>query len=114
MQTYHVALESHQSGATIYLAGILSDPAAIQTEEIIRALSWSIHAVRVDLRAVVYIDPESFVQVARAIRRWRDARNGRVTLEFPERSQPRQVARLTPTEPLLYRSPEVGRLALEC
>ena len=114
MQTYHVALESHETGATIYVAVILSDAAAIQTEEIIRALSWSIRSVRLDLRAVVYIEPDSFVRVARAIRRWRDARNGRVTLEFPERSQPRQVARLTPTEPLLYRSPEMGRLALEC
>src|SRR5262245_56731813 len=110
MQTYHVCLESHQSGATIYVAGILSDHAAIETEEIIRALSWSILAIRVDLRAVVFIEPNSFVRVARAVRRWRDARSGRVNLEFPERSQPRQVARRTPTEPLLFRSIEAGRL----
>jgi hypothetical protein len=114
MQTYHVCLESHQSGATVYLAGLLSDAAAIQTEEIIRALSWKIFTVRLDMRAVVYIEPDSFVRVARALRRWRDARSGRVALEFPERSQPRQVARLTPTEPMLYRSPDVGRLVMEC
>src|SRR5690349_13220407 len=106
MQTYHVCLESHQTGATVYLAGILSDPASIETEEIIRALPWKILTVRLDMRAVVYIEPDSFVRVARALRRWRDARSGRVALEFPERSQPRQVARLTPTEPLLYQSPE--------
>ena len=96
MQTHHVSFESHQSGATIYVAGILGGMAAIQTEEIVRAISFTVFAVRLDLRAVVYIDPDAFVRVARAMRRWRDARSGRVMLEFPERSQPRHVARLAP------------------
>jgi hypothetical protein len=114
MQTHHVSFESHQSGATIYVAGILGDLAAIQTEEIVRALSWSIFAVRLDLRGVVYIEPNSFVRIARAMRRWRDARSGRVMLEFPERSQPRQAVRRVPSEPLVHVLPEASRLMLEC
>ena len=114
MQTHHVSFESHQSGATIYIAGMLGDLAAMETEEILRALSWRIYAVRIDLRAVVYIDPDAFAHLARAVRHWRDARAGRVTMEFPERSQPRHVGRRTPTEPMTYRMRGADRLMLEC
>lgn len=96
MQTHHVSFESHQSGATIYIAGMLGETAAVETEEIVRALPSDVYSMRLDLRAVVYIDPDSFVRIARTMRRWRDARSGRVTLEFPERSQPRSAARLVP------------------
>jgi hypothetical protein len=113
MQTHHVVFESHQSGATIYIAGMLGELAAIQTEEIVRALARNVLAVRLDLRAVVYIDPDSFVRVARAIRRWRDARRGRVMLEFPERSQPRFVRHRVKTGQW-SRRPETVRLVLEC
>src|SRR5262249_50835266 len=98
MQTHHVSFESHQSGATIYVAGMLGDLAAHETEEVIRALGPRVFAVRLDLRGVVYIEPDSFVRVARAIRRWRDARSGRVMLEFPERSQPRSAVRYVPLD----------------
>ena len=98
MQTHHVSFESHPSGATIYVAGILSAPAALETEEIIRALESPVRVVRLDLRAIVYIDPDAFVRVARAVRRWRDARSGRVMLEFPERSQPRSAVRYVPLD----------------
>jgi hypothetical protein len=114
MQTHYVSFESHQSGATIYIAGLLSDPAAIQTEEILRALSWNVFAVRLDLRAVAYIDPDSFVRVACAVRRWRDARAGHVTLEFPERSQPRQVGRHIAADRLTRRMNGTAHLVLEC
>ena len=114
MQTHHVSLESHQSGATIYVAGMLGELAAIEAEEILRALSWNVRAVRLDLRAVVYMDPNAFVRIASAVRRWRDARAGRVMLEFPERSQPRQAGRWTPTDPMVYRMHDAGRLVLEC
>jgi hypothetical protein len=112
MQTCHVTLESHATGATIYIAGLLGELAAIQTEEIVRSLAADVSAVRVDLRAVIYIDPDSFVRVARAVRRWRDARRGRVTLEFPERSQPRQARRHLQSE--LRAAASVGRALLEC
>lgn len=98
MQTHHVSFESHQSGATIYVAGMLGDLAALEAEEVIRGLGPRVFAVRLDLRGVVYIDPDSFVRVARAIRRWREARSGRVMLEFPERSQPRSAVRYVPLD----------------
>jgi hypothetical protein len=98
MQTHHVSYESHQSSATIYVAGILGDVAALEAEELIRALGPNVFAVRLDLRGVVYIDPDAFVRVARAVRRWRDASSGRVMLEFPERSQPRSAARYVPLD----------------
>ncbi len=98
MQTHHVSFESHSSSATIYVAGILGDPAALETEELIRALGSAVSVVRLDLRAIVYIDPDAFVRVARAIRRWREARSGRVMLEFPERSQPRSAVRYVPLD----------------
>ena len=98
MQTHHVSFESHCSAATIYIAGMLGELAAAEAEEIIRALASSVYALRLDLRAVVYIDPDSFVCVARAMRRWRDAKSGRVMLEFPERSQPRSAVRYMPLD----------------
>jgi hypothetical protein len=98
MQTHHVSFESHPSGATIYIAGILGDLAAIEAEEIVRSLMPDVLSVRLDLRAVVYIEPEAFVRVVRATRRWRDARSGRVALEFPERSQPRSAVRYVPLD----------------
>lgn len=96
MQTHHVSFESHQSGATLYVAGMLGERAALEAEEIVRGFPASVFAVRLDLRAVVYIDPDSFVRIARAMRRWREARSGRVMLEFPERSQPRHAVRIAP------------------
>jgi ABC-type transporter Mla MlaB component len=113
MQTHHVSFESHHSGATIYIAGTLSELAAIETEDIVRALSEDVFAVRVDLRAVVYIDPDAFVRVARAMRRWRETRRGRIMLEFPERSQPRQASSRVPTGQW-SRAPETVRFVLEC
>jgi len=90
MELSHVSFESHRHGATIYVAGVLGHTAAIRTEEIVRTLSREILAVRLDLRAVDYIDPDCFVRVARAVRRWCDACNGRVNLEFPARSERRR------------------------
>jgi hypothetical protein len=113
MQTHHVSLESNPAGATIYVAGLLGETAAVEAEEIVRALACTVLVVRIDLRAVVYIDPDSFVRVARSIRRWSDARSGRVLLQFPERSQPRHASRRFPYGHSL-RGPEAARLAFEC
>jgi hypothetical protein len=113
MQTHHVSFESHQSGATIYVAGTLGELAAIEAEEIVRTLSKEVFAVRVDLRAVVYIDPDAFVRIARAMRKWREARRGRVTLEFPDRSQPRQASDRVVSGQWM-RAPEKVRFVLEC
>ena len=90
MQLCRVCFEAHRSGATIYVTGLLGDLAAARVEEIVRALSMDIRALRVDLRAVDLIDPAAFVIIARLLGRWRDAHRGRVTLEFPARSRPRR------------------------
>lgn len=82
-----VLAESHESAATIYIAGLLMDAAAEQTESFVSALENQIRVVRLDLRAVDLIDPASFVRVARALNQWRDVRRGRVTIEFPARSR---------------------------
>lgn len=86
---YKVFAESHESAATIYIAGLLTENAADQTERLVAALSNTIRTVRVDLRAVDLIDPSSFVRVARALNEWRDVCRGRVTIEFPRRSERR-------------------------
>ena len=39
MQTHHVSFESHHSAATMYVAGMLGESAALEAEEIVRALS---------------------------------------------------------------------------
>jgi hypothetical protein len=69
--------------------------------------------VRVDLRAVVYIDPDAFVRIARVMRKWREAQRGRVTIEFPERSQPRQASDRAGAGQWM-RAPERVRFVLEC
>ena len=86
MQLSQVFFEAHHSGATIYVAGWLGDSAALRTEELVRGLPTQICALRVDIRGVDLIDPSAFVRVARTLGRWRDARRGRVTLQFPARS----------------------------
>lgn len=86
MQLCRVSFESHPSASTIYVTGLLGEAAAIRAEELIRALPTEVFSLRVDLRAVDLVDPNSFVRLARMLGRWRDARSGRVTLEFPARS----------------------------
>jgi hypothetical protein len=89
MDFCRVSVEAHASGGTIYIAGFLADLAASRTEELIHGLSGETRVLRVDLRGVDLIDPDAFVRVARSLNRWRDARRGRVTIEFPQRSSRR-------------------------
>ena len=94
MQLCDVSYEAHGGGATIYVTGLLGDVAALQLEEVVRGLPASARTVRVDLRAVEFIDPSSFVGVARALRRWADSGRGRVSIAFPARSAPARRRRL--------------------
>jgi ABC-type transporter Mla MlaB component len=93
MEFCRVSVEAHRFGGTIYIAGLLADLAASRAEELIHGLSPETRVLRVDLRAVDLIDPDSFVRVARVLNRWRDARCGRVTIEFPHRSSRRKAER---------------------
>jgi anti-anti-sigma regulatory factor len=89
MEFCQVLLEAHHHSATIYVMGLLTDPAAVRTESLIDLLPASTRTVRLDLRAVEFIDPTAFVSIARALNRWRDEYGGRVTIEFPARSRRR-------------------------
>lgn len=90
MQLWHVSYEAHRYGATVYLTGMLTGAAATDADETLNALPDWIRCVRVDMRAVEVLDPTAFVELARALNRWRDTRHGRVSLEFPARSSQRR------------------------
>jgi hypothetical protein len=92
MDFCRVSVEAHRFGGTIYIAGLLADLAASRTEELIHGLSAETRVLRLDLRAVELIDPDAFVRVACMLNRWRDARAGRVTIEFPDRAARRRAA----------------------
>jgi hypothetical protein len=68
--------------------------------------------VRLDLRGVSYIDPVSFVRVARALTHWRDAVGAppgrRVNMEFPARSV-RHTVSAALTSPGANHSPSHAR-----
>jgi len=89
MDFYNVLLEAHRHSATIYVTGLLSDPAAVRAGTLIELLPSTTRTVRLDLRAVELIDPSAFVSIARDLNRWRDGSRGRVTIEFPARSRRR-------------------------
>ena len=105
MDFCEVSLEAHRHCATIYVMGLLADPAALRTNTLIGLLLPTISTIRVDLRAVELIDPRSFVSVARALNRWRDMRRGSVTIEFPARSRPRSNHLRLVRQPNTRRSP---------
>ena len=94
MELFHTALEAHSLGATIYITGFLTDAAAARTAELMVGLPKDTCVVRLDLRAVQFIDPLAFVTVARTLSRWRDVRRGRVTIEFPQRARRKKEERL--------------------
>jgi hypothetical protein len=79
------SFEAHRHSATLYVAGMLGEDAAERAEEIVASLMLGVTILRVDLRSVDLIDPESFVRIARALNQWRDVRRGRVAIEFPRR-----------------------------
>ena len=95
MTFFEIACEAHTHGATVYVVGLFGEIVASRIERWTAALPDEIVNVRLDLRGVAYIDPVSFVRVARALTGWRDGRGRagvrRVNMEFPERSRRRVV-----------------------
>jgi hypothetical protein len=89
MEFCQVLLEAHRHSATIYVMGLLSDPAALRAEALIDLLPSTTRTLRLELRAVEFIDPTAFVSIVRAVNRWRDGCTGRVMIEFPSRSRRR-------------------------
>jgi ABC-type transporter Mla MlaB component len=94
MELFQVLLEAHHTGATIYMVGMLTHDAARRTESMVGTLASTTRVVRLDLRGVEIIDPTAFVVVARALNRWRDARSGRLAIEFPKRSSRAAAAKI--------------------
>ena len=86
MELFRVSVESHRSGATVYVAGLLTGQAAARLDEATRAVLPSALVMRVDLRGVVSIDPGAFASVVRSLSRWRDDRRAQVLIQFPEHS----------------------------
>ena len=70
MTSFEIACEAHSCGATIYVVGIFGEIVASRIERWVVSLPDPILNVRLDLRGVSYIDPASFVRVARALTRW--------------------------------------------
>lgn len=87
MAQYLVSIGGHRHSVTMYVAGMLAEPAAAVVAERIGAVRQGVRVVRVDLRSVTYIDPQAFVELARALAHWREVAGRRVTIEFPRRSQ---------------------------
>jgi len=99
---FEITREAHSHCTTIYVAGVFGEVVAARAEQWIGSLPATISTVRVDLRGVSYIDPGSFVRVARLLARWRERSAGRrVRLEFPERSRARPPALRLLRGPLL-------------
>jgi hypothetical protein len=90
---FEISCEAHTHGATIYVVGLFGDIVASRIERWVASLPDQMTNLRLDLNGVSYIDPVSFVRVARALTGWRDARGDaaprRVNMEFPERSRRR-------------------------
>jgi len=90
---FEIACEAHTCGATIYIVGLFGDIVASRIERWVVSLPDEIVKLRLDLHGVTYIDPASFVRVARALTGWRDAHGNQfgrgVNMEFPERSRRR-------------------------
>jgi predicted thioesterase len=88
-----VCREAHLHGATLYVAGVLHNVAAEILLDHLDALPVEAVVIRLDIRAVVLIDPRAFVRVARALNAWRDERRGRgLRIEFPDHSKTRRRA----------------------
>lgn len=85
MVQYLVSLEGHQHCVTMYVAGMLTEPAATVAAEMLGAVRQGVRVVRVDLRSVTYIEPQAVVELARVLARWREVPGRRVTIECPGR-----------------------------
>jgi len=100
---FEISCEAHTHGATIYVIGLFGEIVGSRIERWVASLPDQIVNVRLDLRGVSYIDPASFVRVARTLTIWRDARGNsarrRVNMEFPARSKRRPSTSATSSSP---------------
>ena len=76
-------IESHGSGATLYLTGALSLCGARRALDAVRALPSAVRALRIDMRGIRLFDPEALHLLAVELRDWRSARAGITRVKLP-------------------------------
>ena len=87
MSYSQVRYEAHAHAAIIYVTGMLEPVAAARAVLAIGAVHEDVRTIRIDLRAVSYIEPDCFVRVARALSTWHNGTRGQITIAFPSQSQ---------------------------
>jgi hypothetical protein len=87
MSYSQVRYEAHTHAATIYVTGMLEPVAAARAVLAIGTVHDDVRTIRVDLRAVSYVEPDCFVRVARALSAWHDGTRGQITIAFPSQSE---------------------------
>ena len=81
-----IRVEAHRTSSTIYISGVLSVSIAEEAAAAVARSAESIQVLRIDLRAIRFMDPDAFALLATALRRWRERRGHRVILNFPQRA----------------------------
>lgn len=87
MSYSQVRYEGHAHSATIYVTGMLGPLAAARAEHAIAVIQRTVRTIRVDLRGVSSVEPDSFIRLARALSAWHDRTGGQITIAFPSQSE---------------------------
>ena len=81
-------LESHGSGATLYLTGALSIAGSRRAFTTIQSLPRGVRALRIDMRGVRLFDPAALHLLAAELREWREERSGITRVKLPRERWP--------------------------
>ena len=76
-------LESHGSGATLYLTGALSVAGSRLALEAVQGLPHRVRALRIDMRGIRLFDPDALHLLAGQLRDWRRSRSGITRVKLP-------------------------------
>lgn len=76
-------LESHGSGATLYLTGALSIAGARTALAAVHELPHRVRALRIDMRGIRLFDPAALHLLAAQLRDWRGSRSGITRVKLP-------------------------------
>ena len=81
-------LESHGSGATLYLTGALSVAGSRRAFAAIQSLPPLVRALRIDMRGIRLFDPAALHFLAVELRGWREDRAGITRVKLPRERWP--------------------------
>ena len=76
-------IESHGSGATLYLTGALSVAGSRLALGAVQGLPHHVRALRIDMRGIRLFDPEALHLLASQLREWRVVRSGITRVKLP-------------------------------